>query len=153
MFGESRQPLTLRVVNTLYVEAMVLADEARACFDQPTGGSRNTLAPLVRVRLSCESLKVTTRLMHIVAWLLTQRAAAATITGGGASARLGRAAESDVSSLDGMPEDARKIIIASTDLYERIQRLDARFQAPLPSLGARTLQNRLNYAMDGVPTG
>ena len=33
-----------------------------------------TLEPFARVGFACESLKVTTRIMHIVAWLLTQRA-------------------------------------------------------------------------------
>ena len=32
------------------------------------------LEPFARVGFACESLKVTTRIMHIVAWLLTQKA-------------------------------------------------------------------------------
>ena len=62
------------MIDTLYVEAMLLADEARGYFDQGARIEREALDPLGRVTFSCESLKVTTRLMHIIAWLLTQRA-------------------------------------------------------------------------------
>ena len=40
----------------------------------PAATTAATLEPFVRVGFACESLKVTTRIMHIVAWLLTQRA-------------------------------------------------------------------------------
>ncbi len=63
-----------KLVDSLYVEAMLLADEARAYFDVLGRAERNSLEALSRVTFSCESLKVTTRLMHIIAWLLTQRA-------------------------------------------------------------------------------
>src|ERR1700754_1064707 len=63
-----------RLIDALYVEAMLLADEARAYFDDAGRAERDLLEPAVRVVFSCESLKVTTRLMHVIAWLLTQRA-------------------------------------------------------------------------------
>ena len=63
-----------RMIDTHYVEAMLLADEARAYFDEEGRAEREALDPLIRVSFSCESLKVTTRLMHVIAWLLTQRA-------------------------------------------------------------------------------
>ena len=63
-----------RLVDSLYVEAMLLADEARGYFDNAGKHERDGLDALGRVSFSCESLKVTTRLMHIIAWLLTQRA-------------------------------------------------------------------------------
>src|SRR3954466_7205772 len=53
---------------------MLLADEARAYLDRQGRADRDSLEPIVRVSFSCESLKVTTRLMHVIAWLLTQRA-------------------------------------------------------------------------------
>ena len=55
----------------------MLADEARSYFDTGGRDDRLSLDPLDRVGFSCESLKVTTRLMHVIAWLLTQRAVAA----------------------------------------------------------------------------
>ncbi|MBE7186568.1 MAG: DUF1465 family protein, partial [Methylobacterium mesophilicum] len=63
-----------RLIDSLYTEAMVLADEARHYFDEDGRREREALDPLVRVGFSCESLKVTTRLMHVIAWLLTRRA-------------------------------------------------------------------------------
>src|SRR5205814_9755899 len=66
--------ITPRLIESLYTEAMILADEARAYFDDEGREERLTLEPFVRVGFACESLKVTTRIMHIVAWLLTQRA-------------------------------------------------------------------------------
>src|SRR4028118_1654386 len=69
--------LTPKLVDSLYVEAMVLADEARSYFDVQAEEDRAQLEPGVRVHFACESLRVTTRLMHIIAWLLTQRAVAA----------------------------------------------------------------------------
>ena len=73
VMGDSmtERQLTPKLIDGLYVEAMVLADEARSYFD--TGGRDDRLAldPLDRVGFSCESLKVTTRLMHVIAWLLT----------------------------------------------------------------------------------
>lgn len=56
-----------RLVDSLYVEAMVLADEARGYFDQLGRDERDALEALSRVAFSCESLKVTTRLMHVIA--------------------------------------------------------------------------------------
>ncbi len=53
---------------------MLLADEARSYFDDVGRDDRTSLDPFARVGFACESLKVTTRIMHIVAWLLTQRA-------------------------------------------------------------------------------
>ena len=79
MMDESDMPqpqvrITSRLINSLYTEAMLLADEARSYFDDAGRDERQTLEPFARVGFACESLKVTTRIMHIVAWLLTQRA-------------------------------------------------------------------------------
>ena len=71
---EARTPLTAKLVASLYTEAMLLADEARSYFDMSGRADRDSLDPIDRVGFSCESLKVTTRLMHVIAWLLTQRA-------------------------------------------------------------------------------
>src|SRR6187551_2940233 len=66
--------ITPRLIDSLYTEAMLLADEARAYFDETGRDDRQSLEPFARVGFACESLKVTTRIMHIVAWLLTQKA-------------------------------------------------------------------------------
>src|SRR3954462_13560324 len=75
-----------RLIDSLYTESMVLSDEARSYFDDAGRDARATLEPFARVGFACESLKVTTRIMHIVAWLLPQPA----VTGGGIPNRDGR---------------------------------------------------------------
>ena len=70
--SNARLELTPLLLDSLYTEAMLLADEARACFDRSHDAGQ--LAPEISVAFSCESLKVTTRLMHSIAWLLNQKA-------------------------------------------------------------------------------
>lgn len=120
--------MTSRLIDSLYVEAMVLADEARACFDNLDARARQALAPEMRVVLACESLKVTTRLMHVIAWLLNRRAEAAgelsTAEGAAPERRLGAAAPTESEIIVLLPEGAREMIAASSELYARISRLD-----------------------------
>lgn len=147
--GESR--IHRRLIDSLYVEAMVLADEARSYFDEGGRGDREALAPMERVAFSCESLKVTTRLMHIIAWLLTQRAVdAGELSLGEAldpSRRLGTAPATDPAVVADLPEGARALIEASADLHRRVARLDMAqaIRSPMPS-PARSFQDRLALA-------
>ncbi len=93
--------LNPRIVEGLYCEALLLADELRSQIERssqqamPAEPSKLDVAarmarceelaiqldepaqqcsPEARVMLSCESLRATTRLMHCIAWLLNQRA-------------------------------------------------------------------------------
>jgi len=126
-----------RLIDTLYVEAMVLADEARGYFDQGARVERDALDPLGRVTFSCESLKVTTRLMHVIAWLLTQRA----VDSGELSPRdaldparrLGDAPVTEDQVIAQMPSDARSLINSSIDLHRRVARLDDAQIDPQPA--------------------
>jgi regulator of CtrA degradation len=145
---EAHDRITPKLIDSLYVEAMLLADEARAYFDRNGRDDRMALDPLVRVGFSCESLKVTTRLMHVIAWLLTQRAVeVGELTAAQArrpARRLGDAAESDADVLAALPESALGLIKASSDLYARVRRLDEGVGEvePRPS-PARSLLHRL----------
>src|SRR3546814_8051982 len=107
---------------------MVLADEARSYFDRGGLEDREAMSPADRVAFSCESLKVTTRLMHVVSWLLLRRAADAGELRPAElqqpARRLGDASDTDSEALAAMPERARLIIEASCDLYQRIKRMD-----------------------------
>lgn len=137
-----------RLVDALYTEAMLLADEARAYFDDAGRAERNELDPFVRVGFACESLKVTTRIMHIVAWLLTQRAIeTGEIQGPGGrrpERRLGHANESDMTIVAQLPDAAQRLIHASADLYARVKRLDEGQIAEEPPVSpARALMGRL----------
>jgi Uncharacterized protein conserved in bacteria len=143
--------VTSRLVSALYIEAMLLADEVRTYFDETGREERDSLAPLQRVSFSCESLKVTTRLMHIIAWLLTWRAVdAGEITAQQArepSRRLGQASESDNDAVAALPDRARGLINSSRELYDRIARLDAGLTPDIASVSpARKLIDRLESA-------
>ena len=138
--------VTAKVINALYIEAMVLADEARAYFDLHSRDSRNQMTPLQRVGFSCESLKVTTRLMHVVAWLLTQRALAenAPTVETRRSQQLGDVAQSETDSLLQLPSEAQQLISASVELYARVKWLeDQLVKENTPLSPARGLQSRL----------
>lgn len=120
--------ITARLIDSLYTEAMLLADEARHYFDEAGRDERLTLEPFARVGFACESLKVTTRIMHIVAWLLTQKAIESgeisSIDGRRPERRLGNAQDSDPLVVEQLPSKARQLIHASADLYARVKRLD-----------------------------
>ncbi|MCB2087389.1 MAG: DUF1465 family protein [Sphingomonadaceae bacterium] len=62
------------IIEALYCEALVLADEVRAVFDLSPAHATGGEAELLRMALSTEGLKTTTRMMHILAWLLNHRA-------------------------------------------------------------------------------
>lgn len=146
-----RAGLTPRLIDGLYVEAMVLADEARSYFDRAAREDRLTLDPVDRVGFSCESLKVTTRLMHVIAWLLTQRAVAAgeltRVQAGEADRRLGAASDSDAGLLPRLPKAAIELVRASEELYDRVRRLDDGAAVGASGSPARTLLSRLQRSL------
>lgn len=155
--------ITAALVASLYAEALVLADEARAWFDRALVNRHHRSAsdlsslpqsagvsgaaaghaddedelfrwagyhdPSLRIALSCESLRLTTRLMHVIAWLLFQRA----IMAGEVAAqsarlpanRLGEAPATDDALLARLPGEARRLVSASERLYARVAQLDA----------------------------
>jgi regulator of CtrA degradation len=147
--------ITSRVIDSLYTEAMLLADEARSYFDDVGRNDRTSLEPFARVGFACESLKVTTRIMHIVAWLLTQRAIESgeipTAAGRRPERRLGHAADSDPAVVEQLPDSAQRLINASADLYARVKRLDeGTVETEVPQSPARALMGRLERGLSGA---
>lgn len=136
-----------RLVDSLYVEAMLLADEARAYFDDGGRSERAALDPMARVVLSCESLKITTRLMHVIAWLLTQRA----IDAGEIAADMGEdplrvlpiGPVTEDAVLATMPGGTQTLILASIDLYRRMERIERSRGSPPAASPARAMFERL----------
>lgn len=150
----SQVRITSRLIDSLYTEAMLLADEARSYFDDAGRDERATLEPFARVGFACESLKVTTRIMHIVAWLLTQRAIETgeipTRDGCRPERRLGHAQATDLNVLASLPPSAQKLINASADLYARVKRLDeSGLEREVPQSPARALMGRLERGLGG----
>ena len=142
-------PVQRRLRSALYADAMLLADEARGYFDDELRREQAALDPLARVQVSCESLKVTTRLLHVVAWLLTWRAVddgeIGLIEARLPSRRLGASPESDPAAFALMPTRARELADASMDLHRRAALLDEAVDAVGPG-PARAIQDRLARA-------
>ena len=146
--------ITSRLIDSLYTEAMLLADEARSYFDDAGRGDRASLDPFARVGFACESLKVTTRIMHIVAWLLTQRAIESgeipMLEGRRPERRLGHAQESDPAVIQQLPNAAQRLINSSADLYARVKRIDeGGLEDEAPQSPARALMGRLERGLTG----
>jgi len=148
-----------RLIDGLYVEAMVLADEARSYLDTRAEEHRGMLDKLGRVEFACESLKVTTRLMHVIAWLLTQRAVfhgeLPPSVRDDPRYQLGDAAPTSGEAIERFSEEMIDLVNGSEELYDRVARLEAQIlrsgrgwrdaPAMLPS-PARDLLNRLESA-------
>jgi len=146
--------ITSRLIDSLYTEAMLLADETRSYFDDIGRDERAQLDPFARVGFACESLKVTTRIMHIVAWLLTQKAIESgeipDRAGRRPERRLGHAQDSDPLVVGQLPDAAQRLISASIDLYARIKRIDeGSIEADVPQSPARALMGRLERGLVG----
>ena len=148
MKGDPAWRVHRRVVDDLYVDAMLLADEARAYFEVEGRAERDGLDAYDRVAFSCESLRVTTRLMHVIAWLLTRRAVDAGELSPRAaldpSRRLGEAPLVDRTVVDKLPARARALVAASVALHRRAATLDRAYVAEEPVQSpALAMQQRL----------
>lgn len=124
--------ITPKVIDQLYQDSMRLAEEARSYFDHVGQWDRKRLEPMDRVFFSCESLKVTTRLMHSIAWLLMRKAVqAGEITLDESftqERRLGRTTPTvgqDLERVKTLPPMAGHLISRSLRLYTRLQRMEA----------------------------
>jgi regulator of CtrA degradation len=151
MSGQINHGLHARLVDSLYTEAMVMADEARAYFALQGEGERFDMPMLARIAFSCESLKVTTRLMHVIAWLMAQRAwrrgeISDEVMRDGRHC-LGEAAATDAAVMTDFPVAARALVDGSADLYDRVARLEALMEeetdTPVGIGPARALLERL----------
>ncbi|WP_225010006.1 DUF1465 family protein [Novosphingobium percolationis] len=136
-----------RIVEGLYAEALVLADEVRARFERLRAQDFARIAILdsgrdcpaddvARVQLSCEALRTTTRVMHCLAWLLNHRAHFAGELTELQLRRHGRLVAnfpaSDAAALALLPAEARMLVHESERLYERIMRLERAWRRPAP---------------------
>lgn len=121
------------IVETLYRDALELADEARAAFDM--SGRLDMVGAdeeLSRVALSCEALRTTTRMMHAIAWLLNHRAYFAGEMSEFQLRRHGRLPppqpESDPEQLAMLSPELRMLVGRTQRFYDRVSRLDRAWQ-------------------------
>jgi regulator of CtrA degradation len=92
--------------------------------------------------------------MHIVAWLLTQRAIESgeipLVEGRRPERRLGNAQDSDPAVVNQLPASAQRLINSSADLYARVKRIDeGSLEAEVPQSPARALMGRLERGLGG----
>jgi len=145
--GEHR--VRRQVVEELYEETLLLADEARMVFDLRSRDNGESAADPVRIALSIEGLRTTTRLMNLLAWLLNQRAFFAGELSDGQIRRCGRLSSdrrSDPVQMAQLMPATRALIRESERLYARAERLDGQLQSDDKSGPARELQDRLSSA-------
>lgn len=144
------------IIETLYCEALELADEARSAFDLSgrldAAGANQDLA---RIALSCEALRTTTRMMHAIAWLLNQRAYFKGELSEFQLRRHGRLPaaqpEPDADNLSLLDDGLRELIERTRRFYARVARLDQAWRdrfAMYPEAVLR-LRERLGQAVSG----
>ena len=115
-----------------YNEALALTEETHAYLSEIQGNVIDSDSPIDDLCLRCEAFRLTTRLMQVVAWLLTQRA----IHAGELSAsevadddqyRLGATAvcrDDSHHRHPAIPATLTEMLDRSLNLYIRIERLD-----------------------------
>ncbi|MBX9897950.1 MAG: DUF1465 family protein [Qipengyuania sp.] len=141
-----------QVVEELYEETLLLADEARAAFDLRGREPGESEADTTRIALSIEGLRTTTRLMNLLAWLLNQRAFFAGELSEAQVKRCGALAQdraSDPVQMAQLELGTRALIRESERLYARAGRLDWWLQRDEAEGQARALQGRLASAFGG----
>ncbi len=122
-----------RIVESLYGEALVLADEVRLTFT--LSGRIETATDhteAARLALSCEALRTTTRMMHAVAWLLNHRAYCKGELSAFQLHRYGKLADfpdSDPARLALLAPATRELIRATELFHARLKRLDTGWRA------------------------
>ena len=149
--------LSPTIVEALYNEALLLADEARAAFDL-SGRlvTANVDEDLARIALSCEALRTTTRMMHAIAWLLNQRAYFAGELSEFQLRRHGRLPpaqpETAPDSLALLGPEIEDLVDRTRRFYARIERLDQawRTRFEMQPAAVHRLRERLGLAVVGL---
>lgn len=155
--------LSRPIVEALYTEALVLADEVRAVFarganepDFGPGLSSETVHQdtMARLALSTEGLKTTTRMMHILAWLLNQRAffsGELTETQVRQHGTLPEDRPSDHKALAELEPATCELIAESEQLHQRIARLDEAWRSGFEMASpARAIHSRLERRLSDL---
>lgn len=143
--------LSRPIIESLYSEALVLADEVRAVFAVGMGHLPDSADDMMRLALSTEGLKTTTRMMHVLAWLLNQRAYFA-----------GEMTEAQLRRHGNLPEDreprdedlallepeTQELVHETVHLHRRIARLDMAWREGFDTHpGVRAMHERIGRAM------
>lgn len=145
------------IVETLYCEALVLADEVRDAFDM--SGRMSRVAEnedLARIALSCEALRATTRMMHVIAWLLNHRAYFNGEINDFQLRRHGRLprdkGQASAEQMALLPPDLARLVEHTSEFHARIARLDVQWhdEQAEGEGSIQALQDRLGKALGRI---
>lgn len=123
-------PSNAVLVDRLYRESLELAEEARGYFAVHSKTDRQRLSAIDRLMYTCESLRISTRLMHVISWLMVRKAVAnrelSEVEGLSPARRLGDpdlCRKTEVKDLRALPPMAASLSLRSQALYDRALRL------------------------------
>jgi len=137
IFGVTDGPAPTRFFDRTYDEAYSLLVEARSYVRHGASVDSGGLSGHDRLRFALESMRVTSRLGQVMAWLLTEKAVhageisrdEATADSGGLSGH--RVCLDDRRELsEGMPPQLSSLLDRSLALYVRVARLDEMTRRP-----------------------
>jgi len=135
--GQGRTPFGgSALFQRTYREGMSLVEEAATYLDGPGREQAKDLPRATALAYATESMRLTTRLMQVAAWLLVQKAVnegdmsesealAEKYELGGRD--IGRSKRID--AMDLLPDALKDLIVRSENIYRRIDRLDAQMRA------------------------
>lgn len=121
---------TVHLLHKTYDETLALLVTARDYMSYAVPATRADLQPAARLQVSCEAMRVTARLSHVMAWLLAQKAVQAGEITSRAAAEAYRLSEDDVCLMEGpgeppgLPDGLKDLLQKSRALYVRVTRLD-----------------------------
>ena len=125
---------TIHLLSKTTDETLALLVQAREYMRHAAPAEQPGLLPTERLQISCEAMRVTARLSHVMAWLLAQKAVQAGEISPIAAAAAYRLSEDDVCLLEGgdvpvaLPDGLRALLDKSRALYVRVTRLDTLVQ-------------------------
>ena len=140
------------IVEALYCEALVLADEVRAAFDLVPEAVGQEHSDSEKLAMSVEGLRTTTRMMHVLAWLLNQRAYFSGDLSETQLRRHGALPEdrpADPEQIVLLDEGTAELVARTEQMHSRIARLDRAwrdgFEVHIPTV--RQMRGRLEEAL------
>jgi len=146
--------LSRPIIEALYTEALVLADEVRAVFALGTREPEVGEDATARLALSTEGLKTTTRMMHVLAWLLNQRAffsGELTETQVRRHGTLPKDRPADPKALATLEPATCELIAETERLHRRIARLDEAWRTGFEMASpARAIHSRLERRLSDL---